>query len=515
MIIAIKSFWSRHRFLVTIIAVIVALVAGYWITQTWQEYAGNQRLQAAMAVAAADNPDWQWGPQFEVGTLKPEENVARDITEWMLKRGLTESVMRNARTGWIAEYEKWEVKFYKGGREPEELEIRAHPNRRLPTDLVRDVTAVLTREDALADLEMLRHWVDRPAGRYEYRVQGLMLLHLLPMVQKIRELAEVLAWDSLWQVEQGRADLALLDLRTIAMVARSFGDDPLMICQLVRTAVGGFGVKKLERVLAQTEKPDVKQLELLQAEYLAEAERPLLLAMARGCRAAEDHDMALLQTNLDQREKLLNSWAITNKAPKTNFAWLDLIIQTVWKKFWLFPSSATWPKERAVMLELQNQFVETAKLPESQWAREVKRIASSAKDTDFVMSWLEGFWISNWDAGIAQKVTEALIKYRSLLRCGAAACAAERFRLEKNRWPGKWDELVPHYLPAVPIDSFTQKPIIWKTLPDGLVFYSVGRDGKDDGGDVLEGENGAPKDVGIRLWATGARRQAPVTEEKK
>src|SRR6516162_7352534 len=127
---AMRSLWSRHRFLVTIIVVIALLVGGYWVAQLWREYAGNQRLQAAMAVAAADMPDWQWGPQFEVGSLKPEENVAKDITDWMLKRGLTETVRPSARTGWIAEYEKWEIKFWQDVG-IEDRELSGYPNRRM------------------------------------------------------------------------------------------------------------------------------------------------------------------------------------------------------------------------------------------------------------------------------------------------------------------------------------------------------------------------------------------------
>src|SRR5438477_11326770 len=107
----LNALWARHWLLMTSIITIVAIIAGYWITQAWREYVGNRRLQAAMAVAASDMADWQWGAGFEVGPMAEKDNVARDITEWMLQRGLTENVRRSARTGWIAEYEKGEVKY--------------------------------------------------------------------------------------------------------------------------------------------------------------------------------------------------------------------------------------------------------------------------------------------------------------------------------------------------------------------------------------------------------------------
>jgi hypothetical protein len=59
----------------------------------------------------------------------------------------------------------------------------------------------------------------------------------------------------------------------------------------------------------------------------------------------------------------------------------------------------------------------------------------------------------------------------------------ERYRLSNNNLPNKLDELVPAYLPVVPIDPFDGQPLHYKKLAKGYVVYSVGEDGKDDGGD--------------------------------
>lgn len=80
---------------------------------------------------------------------------------------------------------------------------------------------------------------------------------------------------------------------------------------------------------------------------------------------------------------------------------------------------------------------------------------------------------------------------------GAVAC--ERYRLVNGQWPATLDVLVPNYLAAVPLDSFTGKPLLYRLLPEGVVVYSVGKDGNDDQGDVLE-ISGMPKDKGTRLF---------------
>ncbi|HVC99242.1 MAG TPA: hypothetical protein VND64_36595 [Pirellulales bacterium] len=43
-------------------------------------------------------------------------------------------------------------------------------------------------------------------------------------------------------------------------------------------------------------------------------------------------------------------------------------------------------------------------------------------------------------------------------------------------------DLVPRYLPEVPEDPFSGRPLVYRTEPTGYVLYSVGQNGLDDGG---------------------------------
>ena len=98
------------------------------------------------------------------------------------------------------------------------------------------------------------------------------------------------------------------------------------------------------------------------------------------------------------------------------------------------------------------------------------------------------------------------------LRTAVAALAAERFRIDHGRWPESLDQLVPRYIKAVPRDPFKEGPLKLVKLPDGVFIYSVGFDGKDDGGKInpkLRIRDGA--DTGFRLWNVDQRRQAAGT----
>jgi hypothetical protein len=69
------------------------------------------------------------------------------------------------------------------------------------------------------------------------------------------------------------------------------------------------------------------------------------------------------------------------------------------------------------------------------------------------------------------------------LRNASAAISIERYRFANGKLPDHLDELVPVFLAAVPTDPFDGQPLRYKKLAKGYVVYSVGEDGKDDGGD--------------------------------
>ena len=65
----------------------------------------------------------------------------------------------------------------------------------------------------------------------------------------------------------------------------------------------------------------------------------------------------------------------------------------------------------------------------------------------------------------------------------AAACALECFYLARHSYPTTLAELVPEFANAIPMDRANGKPLQYRSTPDGWFhLWSVGRDGRDDGG---------------------------------
>ena len=81
------------------------------------------------------------------------------------------------------------------------------------------------------------------------------------------------------------------------------------------------------------------------------------------------------------------------------------------------------------------------------------------------------------------------------------AFALAAYRRDRERYPARTADLAPKYLAAVPNDLFSGKDLIYKPNEKGYTLYSVGPNGKDDGG---RGKDDTPAgdDLGVTMPLT-------------
>lgn len=83
-----------------------------------------------------------------------------------------------------------------------------------------------------------------------------------------------------------------------------------------------------------------------------------------------------------------------------------------------------------------------------------------------------------------------------LPRLLAAELALRVFREDHGRLPLKLDELVPKYLDSVPIDPFSDKPLVYRATDGKFQLYTVWSNGLDEGGKTGKGD---AEEMGKRL----------------
>jgi len=91
------------------------------------------------------------------------------------------------------------------------------------------------------------------------------------------------------------------------------------------------------------------------------------------------------------------------------------------------------------------------------------------------------------------------IAYRGKIRHEAtvAIMALQRWRLEKDQYPATLGELVAAgFLNELPIDPWSDKPLVYKKTDDNFTLYSVGFNFIDDGGEYVKDRSG-----NIREWS--------------
>jgi hypothetical protein len=98
----------------------------------------------------------------------------------------------------------------------------------------------------------------------------------------------------------------------------------------------------------------------------------------------------------------------------------------------------------------------------------------------------------------ARKVQSAHDRFEQEQRNLRVAFALAAFRGDNGRYPAKLDELAARYLAAVPNDLFSGKALVYRPTEKGYLLYSVGVNGKDDGGRSAE-DDPPGDDLSVRM----------------
>ncbi len=304
--------------------------------------------------------------------------------------------------------------------------------------------------------------------------------------QEPRAVAELLEYEALEQSHDGQAAEAVATGRGVLVAGRSLGDEPLMISLLIRHIIQAQAVRSIERALAQGT-PPAAELRAAQELFADEANQPLLLHALRGERGtlARFFDLG---NRVSTGQRLSRAF---RSGPGGVRGLLDLNAPRRQREM------------MARVLRMYTECVELAKLPVEEQVCEFAQLrpAEPVAEDDLAGSMTKG----------NVKMAVSSHRAKALLRCTVVGLALERYRDETGHWPAGLDDLAPGMLPEVPLDPFDGWPLRYKRLPDGVLVYSIGPDGQDDGGALNRKVPGASgSDLGFRLWDVERRRQPPA-----
>jgi hypothetical protein len=444
----------------TVLVVVATTMGAYLFVMT---RLANRELDEVITELDRTDPGWRW-EELEAKRATYPEGINSATVVMAVKKQLPE--------GWLNP----------------QLEFAQEPPVVLTESQVQDLTEEMSRAGpALIEARRLK---ELPQGRFPSAEPDMAgLPGLLNHVQDVRSITNLLAHDALLRVQQNDADGAVQSCQAALNAGRSIGDEPTLIALLVRLACRTVALYKLERVLAQGQ-PSAAVLAEIQALLEDEEAQPLLVVAVRGERAYCDRSVQALQAG-----KLKPS-QLTGPGPIGNYKIGPIDLQALFSPILLGPVA----RNHVAILKYLTELVAISKLPLEGQMERIQTLEACLPDQPTLVRLL---------APAVSKVLVAYQRTHAWLRCALVMVAVERYRLKHQRWPDALEALVTDkFLTRVPADPYDGAPLRFIRVDDGVVIYSVGPDGKDDGGKLDRLKSGTPgTDLGWQLWDVAKRRQ--------
>ncbi|MCI0638680.1 MAG: hypothetical protein L0Y72_27125 [Gemmataceae bacterium] len=447
----------KRRRILLIFALLITALAGYFL---YSFLAAGWELDAALAETDRLDPGWRMlTPHVP---LPDANNSALQI------------LAVDKRLGGFAWWKRWP-------EGPDALFRNLSPQAPLPNKTEAALRAALLAD--LVAVKEARKLKDMPAGVFP-APKGPPPYLSFHFEGEWARVVFLLYGDALLRLTDENADAALESCLAYGHAVLAVKGDPAPVCYILRWGRSREWCRAIEWVLAHGE-ASTERLQPLQALLQRQIEGPSLEEMVRALRFDVHHMMeAFAEGRVDAAELSLFG---DNSLGKLEIGIADTIRGSV-------------KSSHAALIRHYTRLVEAMKLPEEERQQALAAIESARQD------------LPRLAQALALRPGNLLLQdqgMRAYLASTHVGLAAERFRLERGHWPETLAALVDSkHLAKVPLDPYDGKTLRWKKLADGVMVYSVGPDGNDDGGQLdRTDQNRAGMDIGMQLWNPDARRR--------
>ncbi len=290
-----------------------------------------------------------------------------------------------------------------------------------------------------------------------------------------------LAADALWNLHTDRRAEALASLQAIAGLANLHREEYYLVSQMTRVAVAGIGLNLTWEALQAKDWSDSQLLALQNcwagSDFLETAEKGF---EGERCMGRESINLY----NLYRRGHLYNLYRRgQNVSPQNRLG------HSFYGKYFL---------DGDLLLQLRHL---QAYLDQVRTLRANRSWSEVSASLDQLNARIDG-------------LTNSLMRFRYLItlvatpnfkravlksvqvetqrRLAVTAIALERYRRQHGQYPPSLDALVPQCLPFVPRDCMSGQPLRYQPRDrETFLLYSVGEDGRDNGGDATPAQPNA------------------------
>jgi hypothetical protein len=322
---------------------------------------------------------------------------------------------------------------------------------------------------------------------------------LLPHLVTLKSTGLALCQETVWNLNQGNLQTASDNLHAVAQLTNMLENAPLLIEQLVRIAMAAIARETIWEALQADGWTDA-QLALLQSDWERMRFTPTMayaLAMERAM------NLTYFPGGANFSRKTLRdslNWAPGLPAGGGSGGWLEVLGQEIQPLLLAFRVEIwrhTWaPHDEQFLLAATQQIIDVARTAvEEQELGSLFNLEDPARglpvhpllatQLDNQPSLRQRYLLSAQFLPAIGRIIEKPAVNDAWNRVMVTAIALKRFHLKHERWPERLVDLVPEFLPEIPVDWMDAHPLRYRLNPDGtFLLYSVGADGVDDGGNA-------------------------------
>jgi hypothetical protein len=307
---------------------------------------------------------------------------------------------------------------------------------------------------------------------------------LLPTVQKCRELSSALTLRAMRHIQEKKFDEAWQDILACHRLGRLVGQGATLIEGLVGYAICQVASNATLAYLAYadlTSKQAMEQLKELQAlpplpqmaDKIDICERMMGLDAVQMIRRKGGAGFgAFFDASRPLHDEELKALKVVDWTP---------LMQTM-NKWYDRTSAAMRLKDRAAREKEFDKIDEELRVLMKDGSPENLKKLLQEKDAGKVIGKAFGHVLLGLLSPSVRKVQQANDRLSQVTHNLHVAFAMTAYRKDNGHNPANLADLAPKYLASVPDDLFSGKPLIYKPSEKGYLFYSVGPNGKDDGG---------------------------------
>ncbi|MEX0714734.1 MAG: hypothetical protein WD278_20530 [Pirellulales bacterium] len=350
-------------------------------------------------------------------------------------------------------------------------------------------------------LALIRRAAAMPECRFERDYSRPTFETLLPEVQAMRNAARLLALDARVKTAEGDVSSALADVSAIFAVALHASGEPTLISFLVSAAIDAVACQTLEAVLATSE-PTPDDLQALRIGEIVS----FRMLLARSIAMEEAFGLsafAAMSSPTNRGDDVSAYFTEQVLGPVSPAA---AILLPYFRVFFLpheLDSYRSAMQQARNLTQQPHYLVQDSlkALDQSSENRQKRKPGNIGVLTSLLLPALNAAF-------------EAAARAEARHQLALAAAAAARYKAAKGEQPADLDSLAPEFLRIPLVDPYDGKPLKVAAAGDGLIIYSIGPDGRDDGGAAFDAQK-KTGDIPFHLGRPDSRAATPKDQRAR